>query len=396
MSRRAKAAEARARRQEARARVAHLRERLREALAAKRDRMRELTRVIRAERLVLRERLKANRVRFLEELRSWERTQRTQAKEEWRTRREAARRDSADELARMRAEIAAEHAHVAEVRRIERDTRERARRYDAEQTDDAVRALIPSELVPLFERLGRSIRGGSKGTRAEVFLRLAQERPEEVFRVVEPRVERLIRDTILELGRSRRASRSPRAVLGSLGRAANTNALAGGGPDPVEVERVRAVQAKPRKAEKGEGLDTAEIAKAIREEIKVAVKSGGLPKAKYSVKTDRYSMGSSITVEASKLPFRTLNPDAYRVDPGANWITFDSSRFRSRFTPQAQEVERKLNAIVNSYHWDRSDASTDYYDERFARHITITEDAGEWKKVEAAKVAAARAAEGRP
>ncbi len=114
------------------------------------------------------------------------------------------------------------------------------------------------------------------------------------------------------------------------------------------------------------------------------------------MKTDRYSMGSSITVEASRLPFRTLNPDAYRVDPGANWITFDSSRFRSRFTPQAQEVERKLNAIVNAYHWDRSDSSTDYYDERFARHITITEDGGEWKKVEAAKVAAARAAEGRP
>jgi hypothetical protein len=395
VSRRAKAAEARARRQEARARAAQLREQLREALAAKRERMRELTRVIRAEGLALRERLKANRVRFLEELRSWERIQRAQARDQWRARREAARKDALDELSRMRAEIAAEQAHVAEVRRIERDTRERARRYDADQSDDAVRALIPSELVPLFERLGRSIRGGSKRTRAEVFLRLAQGRPEEVFRVVEPRIEQLIRDTILELGRARRGALSPRAVLQGPIRAANGNALTGGGPDPGEVERLRRLDGRPRHAEKGEGLDTAEIAKAIREEIKEAVKAGALPKAKYSVKTDRYSMGSSITVEASKLPFRTLNPDAFRVDRGASWVTFDSAHFRSRFTPQAQEVERKLNAIVSAYHWDRSDSSTDYYDERFARHVNITEDGGEWKKVEAAKVAAARAAEGR-
>jgi hypothetical protein len=395
VSRRAKVVEARARRQEARARVAHLRERLREALAAKRERMRELTRVIRAERLALRERLKANRVRFREELRSWERSQRAGAKAQWRTRREVARKEAADELARMRAEIAAEQAHVAEIRRIARDTRDRARRYDAEQSDDAVRALIPSELAPLFERLGRSVRGGSKRSRAEVFLRLAQERPEEVFRVVEPGLERMIRDTILELGRAHRASRSPRGALRTPARAANGNGLTGGGPDPDEAERVRRLEDRPRHAEKGEGLDTAQIAKAIREEIKAAVKSGALPKAKYSVKTDRYSMGSSITVEASKLPFPTLNPDAFRVDPGANWLTFDSARFRSRFTPKAQDVERKLSAIVNAYHWDRSDSSTDYYDERFARHVNLTEDAGEWKRVEAAKVAAARAAEAR-
>ena len=357
--------------------------------------MRELTRVIRAERLALRERLKANRVRFLEELKAWERTQRAQAKEQWTLRREAARSEAADELARMRGEIAAERAHAAEVRRIERDTEERARRHGGEQSDEAVRALIPPELVPLFEQLARSVRGGAKRSRAEVFLRLAQERPEEVFRVVEPRVERLIRDTILELARARRALRSPRVVLGGRPRAANSNALTGGAPDPVEVERVRAVQARPTKAEKGEGLDTVQIAKAIREDIKAAVKAKELPKAKYSVTTDKYSMGSSITVVVSRLPFRTINPDAYRVDRGANWVTFDSARFRSRFTPEAQAVERKLNAIVGAYHWDRSDSSTDYYDERFARHVNITEDKAEWKKVEAAKIAAARAAEAR-
>ena len=52
-----------------------------------------------------------NESRFLEELKAWERTQRIEAKDEWRRRREAARREAQDELARMRADIAAERAH---------------------------------------------------------------------------------------------------------------------------------------------------------------------------------------------------------------------------------------------------------------------------------------------
>lgn len=144
---------------------------------------------------------------------------------------------------------------------------------------------------------------------------------------------------------------------------------------------------------KGEGLDTTAIAKRIREDIKAAIKARELPKAKYSVRTDKYSMGSSITVEASSLPFPVINPDAYRVDPGAKWVTFDSANHCSRFTPKAQKVEQKLSAIVDSYHWDRSDSMTDLYNERFAKYIRLTENKDEWLKFEAAKIAAARAAE---
>jgi hypothetical protein len=44
--------------------------------------------------------------------------------------------------------------------------------------------------------------------------------------------------------------------------------------------------------------------------------------------------------------------------------------------------------------WDRSDSMTDYYNERFAKDVRIEEDTGAWQKIEAAKVAQARAAEG--
>ncbi len=390
------AEERRARLSEARARVTSLRSQLRAALAAKNERLREIRRTVRAERLALRERLRANRKRFLEELREWERAQRHEAREAWHRRLAEAKAEASGEIARVRAEMAAERAHASDVRRIQREARQRADAQEHhEHSDEGVRALIPLELLPLFERVRQSIHAGKKLSRAEAFLRLAEKRPEDVFQIIEPHIERMVRDTILELARARRASRSCGcAHLPASPKPANGNALAGGGPLPEEVSRIRALESRRREASKGEGLDTTAIAKAIREDIRDAVRAGELPRATYSVRTSKYSMGSSITVEVSKLPFRTINAAAYRVDPGANWATFDSANFRSRFTEEAQAVERKLEGIVGAYHWDRSDPETDYYNERFHRDIRITEDKSEWKRMEAAKVAAARQSEG--
>jgi hypothetical protein len=155
------------------------------------------------------------------------------------------------------------------------------------------------------------------------------------------------------------------------------------------------VEELPTPTVKGEGLNTTQLAARIRDDIKEAVRSGILPKAKYSVRTAKYSMGSSVTVVASNLPFEVLNPEAFVVERGANWMTFDRAHHRSRFTPEAEALEQKLNAIVDAYHWNRSDSSTDYYNERFARHVEVKENEGAWKRVELAKIAAARAAEER-
>ena len=153
------------------------------------------------------------------------------------------------------------------------------------------------------------------------------------------------------------------------------------------VAPVSAVSAEPRV--KGEGLDTVGIAKRIREDIANAQRAGELPKAKYSVRTDKYSMGSSITIEASNLPFLVLNPAAFHVV--GNWVEFDREHFASRFTLHAQHVERVLERIVDAYHWDRSDLQNDYYNERFARHVRIETKKGEWDAVEREKLDEARA-----
>jgi hypothetical protein len=176
---------------------------------------------------------------------------------------------------------------------------------------------------------------------------------------------------------------------------ANQNGPTRGRPRPEEVERIRALDQRPHVAVKGHDLDTTQVAARIREDIKAAVRAGDLPKAHYSVRTDKYSMGSSITVVAAKLPFEVLNPDAFFVERGANWLTFDRARHRSRFSAEAQGVERTLNKIVDAYHWDRSDSMTDSYNERFAKHVEVKEDEGAWNKLERAKVTAAREAEER-
>lgn len=165
-------------------------------------------------------------------------------------------------------------------------------------------------------------------------------------------------------------------------------------PTPAEVEaaRLRAVAEKHRTqpAPKAPELrDTARIAARIREDVKAAVKAGELPRAKYSVTTDKYSMGSSITVVASGLPFPVLNPDAFVVIDDANWTVLDS-RYKTRFTDKALDVEKKLEAIVDAYHWDKSDPMSDIYNERFARTVKVEQAPGEYMAIEKAKLAEAR------
>ncbi len=167
-------------------------------------------------------------------------------------------------------------------------------------------------------------------------------------------------------------------------------------PAEVEVARVRALAEKHRtqSAPKAPELrDTAQIAARIREDVKAAVKAGELPRAKYSVTTEKYSMGSSITVVASGLPFPVLNPDAFVVIDDANWTVLDS-RYKTRFTNRALEVEKKLAAIVDAYHWDRSDPMSDIYNERFARTVKVEQAPGEYATIEKAKLAEARARRG--
>lgn len=196
----------------------------------------------------------------------------------------------------------------------------------------------------------------------------------EVFVLTQPET-RLARTTIVRDARDLQAP------------VANTNAAAapavpGSTPKPSST--------KENEVKAPELRDTAEIAKRIRAEIEEARKTKQIPpNAKYSVRTSTYSMGSSINVRASKLPFPILNPDAFRFD--GHSVSFDRDNDQSRYTPQASALVAKLEAIVKAYHWDKSDSSTDYFHSRF--HYSVELDEGdEFKRIEQEKKRSAAAA----
>jgi hypothetical protein len=124
--------------------------------------------------------------------------------------------------------------------------------------------------------------------------------------------------------------------------------------------------------------DTSALAKLIRHDIQAALAAGDLPRAKYSVTTDKYSMGSSITVVATKLPFPVLNAAAFY--PTKFGPQFDSGRFRTRYSAEAEKLQQKLEEIVGAYHWDRSDPMSDYYNERFHKDVRL-DDRGEMDRI---------------
>ena len=154
----------------------------------------------------------------------------------------------------------------------------------------------------------------------------------------------------------------------------------GGAPMPPQVAPANQVATgRTEKTVKAPDVhDTPAIAKLIRQDIQAAVAAGKLPKAKYSVTTEKYSMGSSVNIVASSLPFPVLNAAAfYSTKFGPQ---FDSGRFQSRYTTEADTLQKKLEEIVGAYHWDRSDPMSDYYNERFHKSIRL-DDHGEMDRI---------------
>ncbi len=186
-------------RQEARAKVGHLREQVRAARAARKDAIRQASERCRTERLAARERAKALRERALAELREAVRLERLTARETCSLRRNGA--TSKDGVARARAELAAERAYRADLRRIERNNKARTRAHPhvtyverRTESDDEVRGNLPPDLVPLFERVKRGIKGSTRMSRTEAFLKYAEEHPDEVLELAEDKTDAIIRE----------------------------------------------------------------------------------------------------------------------------------------------------------------------------------------------------------
>ncbi len=233
------------------------------------------------------------------------------------------------------------------------------------------------KVKPSARRPGQVPRGGGPGVPLDVLLR---ERDELKSKNGRPRGT--------DTGKATREkgpapAKTPRKKKGGGEAPASPSPPAlplGGAPmPPVTPPANQVARERTQKTVKAPDVhDTAALAKLIRQDIQAALSAGGLPRAKYSVTTDKYSMGSSITVVATKLPFSVLNETAFY--PTKFGPQFDSGRFRTRYSAEAEKLQQKLEEIVGAYHWDRSDPMSDYYNERFHKDIRL-DDRGEMDRI---------------
>ena len=125
--------------------------------------------------------------------------------------------------------------------------------------------------------------------------------------------------------------------------------------------------------EERRSMDTKEAAARIRADIKTAQKDGTLPKGlKVSVRMATFSMGSSITVEITKLPegaeiANTAEVSAYlRAHPGNSINDFQCPELLST---EASAWLATCDNIVNTYHFSETDLQTDYHRNNFFKHV---------------------------
>lgn len=108
----------------------------------------------------------------------------------------AARRDLTRAEARAKVETSKQSRKRAredysELKRFERQAEERRRKHKRlpveaiRESDDNVRGNIPAELLPVFEKVKRQIKGSPNISRTEAFLHYVEENPDDVQAIVE-------------------------------------------------------------------------------------------------------------------------------------------------------------------------------------------------------------------
>lgn len=130
-----------------------------------------------------------------------------------------------------------------------------------------------------------------------------------------------------------------------------------------------------------DNADVTDIAKAMRADIKAAVRAGLLPAGKYQVRTHRYAGGQSIDIAAT-IPgawidcqgqrYYTAVDGVPRMDTCTYCEDFPWQSHRS-LTEDAAVALMTLERIHGAYNYDNSDTITDYFDRRYYGTVQVTE-----------------------
>jgi hypothetical protein len=127
---------------------------------------------------------------------------------------------------------------------------------------------------------------------------------------------------------------------------------------------------------------TADIAKAMRADIKAAIATGELPgKFTYSVRIEEYSMGRSIDISIQD------HPDPYIEEQLDD--QFGKRQFH-RLRSELEPVLWKVKGIWQAYNYDGSDSMTDYFDVDFYGSVGFESPDGRERRLRDAAKAKAR------
>lgn len=193
--------------------LARLRAELDAARVQKRDRLRAVGAACRAQRDELSRRARELRAE-LAQVRAAEQGRRAGC----RFARAEVRAEGGAAVGRGRAKVGAEREHQRALALHEkpreafgvarvRGASQRRAAERASESDDEVRGNIPPELVPLFERVRRSMRATPRMSRTEAFLHYAEEHPDEAYLAIDEQAAH-------ELARLERAERQHRKTIG--------------------------------------------------------------------------------------------------------------------------------------------------------------------------------------
>ena len=170
----------------------------------------------RADRLALRENANARRQRTLAELRDTYAKERADARDVCVLRKAEVHTEARDPIERAKGKWEAERKYQGDLRRIEQGNRERHRavhRAHADErrseSDDEVRANIQPDHQALWERVKRSIKGSSRESRTEAFLRYAEQNPGEILDALGDDSDRIVRELEEQRAKAERALRPP-------------------------------------------------------------------------------------------------------------------------------------------------------------------------------------------
>ena len=110
-----------------------------------------------------------------------------------------ARQQGAAEVLRRRAKLKGERRFEKQMEGVERPRKLRSTATQRrEESDDAVRSNLPAEMVRVFDRVRRHIKGGPRTTRTEAFFQWAEENPAEVFELMQHDADRYLAQLLAE------------------------------------------------------------------------------------------------------------------------------------------------------------------------------------------------------